>query len=227
MPATWCFPLSIQIPLYSTASTRRRPRSRRRSCGRPRVHEAWPSLTMQSRETRKLCLHQFSAAETLRGRFLVQVCSHHAVVKLSTTFYSRVSAFHYALDVLSESGLGVSFGLLESTQNRWLTRVLMEGNAHMYLQLAWPALFSRLRCLFDVTAITYPRYHRDSRQFLHLCRAVATQVESNPPNATLALMMSASPASVSQDAVRLEAFSYIRGGMYDSRSKSTRTFSDM
>lgn len=126
---------------------------------------------------------------------------------------SCLSAFHYALDVLSESGLDVSFGLLESTRNRWLTRALMEGNVHMYLQLAWPALFSRLLSFFDVTTLTYPRSHEYSRRYVHLCRAVATQVETRAPNATLALMLSASPRFVPQDDIHLEAFSYIRGGM--------------
>lgn len=122
------------------------------------------------------------------------------------------AAFHYALDVVSHSVLGVSFGLLENTTHRWLTESLVSGNLHMYLQLAWPALFSRLRGIFDVTAVTYPRYHEDSRRFLDLCRSMSTQVDTKPPNASLALMTAASPASVPDEDVRLEAFSYIRGG---------------
>lgn len=144
--------------------------------------------------------------------FPLQVYPHLLDVDDSTTFYSLTLAFHYALDVLSQSVLGVSFGLLEDAKHHWLTGSLMSGNIHMYLQLAWPALFSRLRRICDVTLLTYPRYHEDSRRFAHLCRTTAIQVEERPPNATLALMMTAAPTSVPMHDVHLEAFSYIRGG---------------
>lgn len=92
----------------------------------------------------------------------------------------------------------------------------------MYLHLAWPTLFSWLRRFFDTTILTYPRYHADSRLFMNLCGHLSSQVEDRPPNAMLALMRMASPMSMSDEEVRLEAFSYIRGGQFHSYSLPQR-----
>lgn len=90
----------------------------------------------------------------------------------------------------------------------------------MYLQLAWPTLFSHLRLFFKVFTLTYPQYYEDSSRYVELCHKMSTQVEKRPPNAILALMAAASPRAMAEDDIRLEAFSFIRGGMFCSLSIS-------
>ncbi|KAH7084151.1 cytochrome P450 [Paraphoma chrysanthemicola] len=120
--------------------------------------------------------------------------------------------FHYALDVISQSVFGENFKTLQDPTNRWMTASLERGNRHMYLQLAWPTLFHILGLFIRVEVLSYPEFFKESKMFLDLCERCIVQGSAKMKSSILQLMKAELPEEVSDDELRVDAYSFMRGG---------------
>ena len=123
-----------------------------------------------------------------------------------------VIAFHYALDVVAQSVLSSPFGLLQKEDDHWLTDHIVNANTHMYLQLAWPRMFAWLQPLLGRNSLTYGQFYDESKRFLDLSNRALANSNEQPPNAMYGLMKAEAGRSVSLQELKMEAFSFLRGG---------------
>ena len=83
----------------------------------------------------------------------------------------------------------------------------------MYLQLAWPDLFTWLSPFVDIDRLTYPEYHEESKMFLDLCHSHLDKGQrSEGVTSIYDLMKADKPEEISQAELYVDAFSFMRGG---------------
>lgn len=100
--------------------------------------------------------------------------------------------------------------------NRWMTTSLERGNRHMYLQLAWPTLFHVLGLFMRVELLSYPQFFEESKMFLTLCENCINQGGAKLRSSIYQLMKAELPDEVTDEELNVDAYSFMRGGMYSS-----------
>lgn len=119
---------------------------------------------------------------------------------------------------MSHTVLGSSLDLLISHKNRWLCRSLLNGNRHMYIQMAWPRLFEVISIFVEPSRLTYPNYVKDSEKFLEIMdqtiKSMSTDrgTRTDPVCNVLDYMRCEAIGDGTDDEVKTEAFSLLRAG---------------